>query len=233
MRLLFIAHAKPRPSYGGGKRPTTRSSKCKLPAKKRKLLINEIISEDHEISEEVLSVFWGGLHFKEYQVRCAFHDLFNSDQERMTVFINCISQMQLIYKKLLKKYCVGKKFLQMQQAWVLYINFYIIGEKASDVDGLTMDDKQECCTVWSSVVDIAEKSNLSLPVQEQRIIVSSLVYAVFDAMAKEVKEKKINDKEQFLETPHKETISTMCRYAGAALHFMTEKRKKYPQNTPS
>ena len=61
---------------------------------------------------------------------------------------------------------------------------------ASDVDGLTMDDKQECCTVWNSVVDIAEKSNLSLPVQEQRIVVSSLVYAVF---AKEVKEKKIND----------------------------------------
>ena len=42
---------------GGGKRPTTCSSKCKLPAKKRKLLINEIISEDHEISEEVLSVW--------------------------------------------------------------------------------------------------------------------------------------------------------------------------------
>ena len=70
MRLLFIAHVKPHPQMagGGGKRPTTRSSKCKLPAKKRKLLINEIISEDHEISEEVLSVFWGGLHFKEYQV---------------------------------------------------------------------------------------------------------------------------------------------------------------------
>ena len=55
----------------------------------------------------------------------------------------------------------------MQQALVLHMNFYIIGEKASDVDGLNKADKQECCTVWNSVVDIAEKSNLSLPVQEQ------------------------------------------------------------------
>ena len=73
------------------------------------------------------------------------------------------------------------------------MHFYVIGEKASDVDCLNKADKQECCTVWNFVVDIAQKSNLSLPVQEQWIIVSSLVFAVFDAMVKEVKEKKIND----------------------------------------
>ena len=55
----------------------------------------------------------------------------------------------------------------MQQAWMLHMNFYIIGEKVSDVDGLNKADKQECCTLWNSVVDIAEKCNLSLPVQEQ------------------------------------------------------------------
>ena len=64
---------------GSGKRPATRSGKSKLPAKKRKLLINDIVAEDQQFSEEVLSVFWSGQHFKEYQVQCAFYDLLKSN----------------------------------------------------------------------------------------------------------------------------------------------------------
>ena len=40
------------------------------------------------------------------------------------------------------------------------MHFYVIGVKASDVDCLNKADKQECCTVWNSVVDIAQKSTL-------------------------------------------------------------------------
>ena len=84
--------------------------------------------------------------------------------------------------------------------------------------------------VWKAVVDQAKQSGISISVEDQRIIVSSLVFIVFDMMASEVKAKKLNS-DQFAESTSSrderrsvcESTVTVYRYAGAALYSMIEK----------
>ncbi len=71
--------------------------------------------------------------------------------------------------------------------------------------------------------------------EEQRIIVSSLAYIVFDSMSKKVKEKKESEVETVecnVDAVWYESTSTLDRYAGAVLYSMIEKRKKVVQKSP-
>ena len=101
-----------------------RSCHNKLTAKKRKLLVAEFQFEDQLIVDDVLEVFWSEQHFDEYKARDNFRHLFR--QEKESLFLrNYILKLQETYKKLLQKFCVGTKFLQMQHSWLLHINFLI------------------------------------------------------------------------------------------------------------
>lgn len=117
------------------------TKKTKLPARKRKLLVDEFQSEEQEISANVLDIFWKGIHFEEYKNRESFRNYFQLESNSKPI-LECICTMQEVYKKLLAKFTVGKKFLQLQQSWYLHLSFYD-GAKAVDVDGLQMDDKEK------------------------------------------------------------------------------------------
>lgn len=69
--------------------------------------------------------------------------------------------MQEVYKKLLTKFTVGKKFLQLQQSWYHHISFYLEGAKTVDVDGLQIDDKEKCQCAWNKVTTSAQDAKLS------------------------------------------------------------------------
>lgn len=101
----------------------------------------------------------------------------------------------------------------------------------------------------------ASKSSVVLTVEDQRIIVSTLAYTLFDLMctvAKTIKENETKDLETrsiptgsestavvvhnqthtstASPTAAHESIVTLYRYAGAALHSMIEKRQKSPSS---
>ena len=78
----FIGMAK-RPANPG-------STKVKLPAKKRKLLVNEVLKEDQDITAKALEALWKLHHFDEYKSRNAFCQLFTVANNS-----NCIVSIQL------------------------------------------------------------------------------------------------------------------------------------------
>ena len=51
-----------------------------------------------------------------------------------------------------------------------------------DVDGLDASDKGKLQEKWKSVLDEANKSNVVLTVEVQRIIISTVAYILFDLM---------------------------------------------------
>lgn len=186
-------------------------------------------SEDQDISVKVLESFWTQKHFDTYESRSDFRELYMKEMPSSPQLLNCISVMKNIYKKLLAKCCVGKKFLQLQQSWLLHLHFYIEGSNTGYVSGLVADDKMECHDVWKAIIDKAAVTKDRLSVPDQRVIIGSLAYAIFDAMAGEIKQKKMESRS---ESPGEymyqefETTDTLRRYCGAALHSMIEKCEK-------
>lgn len=98
------------------------------------------------------------------------------------------------------------------------------------MDGIDTADGRNLKELWRAVVDEASKSNCLVPVDDQRIIVSSLAYMVFDLMSQKVKEKKIIKP---TDTPviH-ESVVSLYRYTGATLYSMIEKREKISLKHP-
>ena len=66
--------------HGTARRPAiTKSGATKakhLPAKKRKLLVAEILKEEQDISAKALEALWKLRHFDEYPMRDKFRELF-------------------------------------------------------------------------------------------------------------------------------------------------------------
>lgn len=118
-----------------------------------------------------------------------------------------------------------EKFFEMQQSWLLHIHFYTQGSQGSDVKGLDAEDKLIMADAWSDVVQEAADSGISVDLNEQRIIVSSLAYIVFDLMSTELKNKKVfrqgngvTDLESSaMGNTHAVLNEMIYRYAGMAL----------------
>ena len=191
-------------------------------------MVAEVNKEDQTIHKEALEILWSSLQFEEYQIHKESRSIFKQ-KENSVVLVQWIKIMQSTYKKLLSKFCVGKKFLEMQHSWLMHINYYVQGAAAMDICGLHNDDKMKLHDVWKAVIDETAKFNVSLCDVEQRIIVSSLANIVFDLMGRKVKEKKEREMEMDSFSDSKiwhEGSVTMYRYARAALHSMIQKRKK-------
>ena len=206
----------------------TTKNKSKLSAKRRKLLVEEIQSEQHNISTEALETLWNQEHFKEYPNRSKFRELVKANNKTL---LRCIDTMENAYKKLLKAFCPGKKLLQMRQAWLMHINFYV--EEGTDllVKGLDDHDKKIMFAGWKAVIDEATFLGILLSVEEQRIIVSSIAFIVSDIMSDKVKEaKKRADEETSPDTTAHESYVAVNRYAGAALSSMIDNRFKISCN---
>ena len=204
-------------------------SKVKLPAKKRKELVATVQKEDYEdVAEEAVRSLAKSLQFQHFQRRKLFMQYFTDEPQR-SLLLECVRNMQHVYKKLLKKHCTGKHYLEMQQSWFMHISIYFDASTGSEsnVDGLDASDTVKLQGAWKMVMDKAIELECALSLEDQRLIVSTLAYIVYDMMCDKVKEKKEKKSQLEAETVefHESTVS-LYRYAGAALHSMMEKRKK-------
>ena len=118
--------------------------------------------------------------------------------------------------------------MQFKQAWIEHIHNYITCPSE------TLITHDSCRVVWQAVVDKCTECSVSD--EEQRIVVSRLVYAVYDLITDKVKEyKKRIDSETTTFSDDVLTV-TLCEskvnpytYGGFALHSLPKKYYKHTQ----
>ena len=131
----------------------------------------------------------------------------------------------------------GKKYANMQQEWMMNINKYVRCEESStnsDEAATCYTDKEEQHKLWHRVIDTVSKFGCTLDSREERIVLCTLSYAVYDLMVDRIKDYKLQ------QTPTatapstsdtsniklKESNINLYRYGGFALHSMICKRNK-------
>ena len=139
------------------------------------------------------------------------------------------------YIILLKQNSKGKRFGQFEQAWLKHIEDYFTEPTVTP----TASETSRCYTAWKTVME--ECSDCACDVGEQRIIVSTLAYIVYDIMTSRVKEYKSNMPAPQLDideavasnnssdqpvVPLVESNVSLYRYGGFALHSLLQKYKE-------
>ena len=228
----------------------TKRSTAPFTVKQRKGLIEDLEKQEYSlVVETIIERLRGGLHLDLSQPRGAFVCAITSDEnpamrERLVV---CIMGMVLAFIDLYKECMKGKRYAKLQQEWMINVNNYFTGDACSDdaverggasAAASPLTDRQQQHQLWGKVTEAASKAGYTITIQEERIVVSTMCYNVFDLMIDRVKEYKIHlSKEsdttgQCVATSSESTITlrendiNLYRYGGFALHSMIEKRKK-------
>ena len=135
--------------------------------------------------------------------------------------IKCV---EFIVNKFLELYKQGKHFMQFEQAWTEHIVTLAVLLKF--ITPKTV--------VWQAVVD---KCKCSINNEDQRIMVSTLVYAVCDLMTDKsegLQERHVDSPDTTVTTNSDDVPTTfseskvnLYRYGGFALHFLLKKCYKH------
>ena len=90
------------------------------------------------------------------------------------------------YKTLLKVHVKGKRSVQFEQAWLCHIEEYFTEPSSSQSDG---NSSMETILhpQWAALVDSIHSKPT---IQDQRIVVSTLAYFIYDLKAEKVKDYK-------------------------------------------
>lgn len=229
-----------------------KKTKAKLPfgASARKVLASDLEEKDYTtVVEAAIERLLAGLHLELSEPRrlfvCAVCDPNKPIRETL---VACIMGMILAFIDLYKECMKGKKYANMQQEWMMNINNYIQHEQSACDKTATSCyvDKEEQHKLWHRVLNSATKSGYTLDTRDERIVVCTLCYAVYDLMVDQVKDYKA---QQTLPTEStttatapstttgssiklKESNVNLYRYGGFALHSMIRKRKKAEQKSP-
>ena len=140
--------------------------------------------------------------------------------------VSCIESMMDPYLLLYKKYMKRKKFAMFEQARMEYIHEYFDDEKSAE------NHDHSPYSMWKALL---ENSGYPVVEEEQRIVVSSLAYEVYDKMTERVKNYKTDGMgDPGLEVAtDDEAVSTLVesnvslyRYGGFALHSLMKKYEK-------
>ena len=181
----------------------------------------------HDVTvEEAIKKLKDGIHLSYKDARKQFvNDLVCNDDAKKHLYI-CAKTMVKDYIHLLKQYSKGKRFAQFEQAWMSHINDFF-------------DDSSGGCSrqLWKNVMDqtiTSDKTTSTVSVEEQRIVVSSLMYAIYDIMTGKVKAYKEDTDDDHVDstaapasTPDVffESNVSLYRYGGFALHSLLQKYK--------
>ena len=217
----------------------------KFTAKHRKELVKTVISQEDGIVENSVSKLYDDVQFKYCTKRRDFIELFKDLPLRANLHA-CAKNMRDLYHKLLKKFCTGKKYLELQQAWFMHINLYF--DDSCTVPGLAAPDAVVLSSGWNTLIQNANEANVVISQDDQRIILSTLAYIISDLMSDKIKQSKRTEIEQskHVEFDHftglgssncnsvedldhetfSEGIVSIYRYAGSAIHSMISKRMK-------
>ena len=189
------------------------------------------------------------MHLELSEPRKAFVSaICDPDKSIRESLVACIMGMILSFIDLYRECMKGKKYTNMQQQWMMNINSYLQHEESVCGEAVTSSctDKEEQYELWYSVFNEAKKIGYTLGEREERIVVCTLCYTVYDLMVDEVKDYKV---EQMLQTETTATATApstsdashiklresnvnLYRHGGFALHSMISKRKKAKLKSP-
>ena len=220
------------------------ASQPKLPAKTRKIVVEAVCKQDYdEVAEEAVKQLFDDHQFKYYPERLAFLEVFKNLPLRAHLLI-CAKSMKDTYLKLLKTFCKGKKIMNLQQSWFMHVNLYF--DHSLEVTGITTKEAKEMSEIWNTLVQKGNECVISM--DDQRIILSTLSYIVYDLMSLKVKESKlsmglcntatvatctnsaIEDEQDHCASVsqpiYNESRENVFRYAGFAIFSMISKRRE-------
>ena len=139
-------------------------------------MIEKLQKENYEdVVEKCVKIIRDGLHLKLFDSRRIFVEELSQEKS----FTDLLDAMVHKYIALLSTFVTGKRFAQFEQAWLCHIEDYftetpITSEKVS----------VSLCSMWKAVVhSIRSKPTLG----EQRIVLSTVAYTVYDLMTEKVK----------------------------------------------
>lgn len=133
-----------------------------------------------DIVDQVIDQFRIHPFVKLTDTRRRFVNSLYEDIGSRDAFGNCIKVMANKYIALFQQNAKGKQFGRFNQSWFDHINDYFIEPESNT----------ECYDAWRKVMESSIHSTCT--VEEQRIIVSTVAYMVYDAMTGRVKEYKID-----------------------------------------
>ena len=221
--------------------PKKRKKTSKFLKKDKLCMIEELKKEKYsDVVEKCVTIIREGVHLKLFDSRRKFIEELTEEKAKKP-FMDLVGAMVDKYIALLKVYVTGKRFAQFEQAWLCHIEEYFTEPPAQAQTSTAISSEVSLHSMWKAVFDSIE-SKPSL--EEQRIVVSTVAYTVYDLMTEKVKDYKINLAVSTTEPqaePMAAAISTskkrlyesnvnLYRYGGFALHSLL---KKYDQQTPT
>ena len=226
-------------------------SKAPFNVKTRKAMIEDLESVDYStLVEAAIKRLPSGLHLELSEPRnrfvCAICD--HDKPVLREHLVACVMGMVLAFIDLYKACMKGKRFANFQQEWMVNINHYFEQpgdeQKSAEATGCFCTDKQEQNKLWHKVTEAASQAGYTLDIQEERIVASTLCYAIYDLMVDRVKDNKVHlssesdaasacaDASRESAITLKENDVNLYRYGGFTLHSMIEKRNKSLQTGP-
>lgn len=215
----------------------------KFTAKKRKELQEHLTNLPEtrcsEISHTAIQKVKDSLHVLHHKER--LDALMDPNGERFLV--NCAKAMCSNFQSFYSTFLPRQRYTEFQQAWFTHIGQYIDGKKGlgtpssepktrsgrriKDVGKMTRVEASECKHIWD---EFTKALASPLPIEEQRILVSALAYAVYDEMNEEVMQYKWESKSDVATcsqaVPKYESEDIIQRYLGFAVFSMMEHKKK-------
>ncbi len=99
--------------------------------------------------------------------------------------------MNLVYMDLLKKFCIGKKYLQLQNSWFFHVNVYF--DFNVTVEGLSLVKANDLFEAWKAISAETEEQGCAISMNDQRLFLVTLSAIIFDMMSNIMKDEKHSD----------------------------------------
>lgn len=207
----------------------------KFPVKKRKELDEYLTDIPHDRCREIalksICTVKGTLNVAHFSQRLEALQDPNGEEP----LVNVVTAMCSNFKSYYSIFLARKRYPQFQQAWFLHIGQYIdglgtdketrtrSGRKVKDVGKNCRVEAKECKYLFDCFI---KSLSTQVALQDQRVLVASLAYAVYDQMNDEV----VSFKREELDNAEKKEPSIKFededRYLGSAVHSMIECKKE-------
>ena len=201
----------------------SRRKKSRFVVKHGKNLLQDLERASHsDVATEAIDGLLNGVQLQFSQSRKDFVENLTSNLTCKESLEKCLQWMARQFLRIYEECMKGKWFGVFEQKWMEHIHGYF-----------TVSDQTEenSYSHWQTVI---MKCKCKVKINEQRIVISTLAYLVYDLMTEKVKDYKI----KLTETPEEcspDTDSTfmdssvnLYRYGGFALHSLL---KRYYQDT--
>ncbi len=220
--------------------PPKKKQKTKL-LKSEKLCLAKQIQDDSSrvyklVKDKILAV-----GRKLCESRMKFVEMLCKDEETLSGLIDVMVQKYLF---LFKKHMRQNRSLEFQQSWFLHLNSEYFppcqADQAIDTQPGAASNPiaaadincHESVQAWQAVLKKCSPST-TVDQKEQRIILSTIAYLVFDEMTEKVKDYKFSVAEAPVANPSSpvkpkfmESNVSLYRYGGFALHSLIKKLQK-------